>query len=218
MPHQRQRIISVLLLIGILALFTGGAAQTRPSGQKKSSAEADAQRKKTTRRAVTLADAVLPYPTGVMHYPAKNTGYMDVAGFVKHVYQKDYQSYERTFLANHGFISAYCRGWMAPDGFESDIWLARFSTSGQARYEYQSVASAFKWEKSPNVAFPDPAVAGEGTMSPEKSKYNKTVTQIAASWGDMFIYVKTYSPGDPDKIATMTLMQQEMQLLIQKSQ
>lgn len=152
-----------------------------------------------------------------MHWPVENTGYMDVDGFVKHMYQKEYQPSERSLLTKNGFVTSYRRGWMASDGLESEIWLVKFSTKGEASYEYQSVAAIWKREPEPTVAFADPAVDGEGTMSTKRDSVKKTETKIVTSLGEMFIYVRTYSPGAPDKAATMALMQHEIQLLIRKS-
>ncbi|WP_328467957.1 hypothetical protein [Streptomyces sp. NBC_00448] len=142
---------------------------------------------------------------------------MDVDEFVKHVYQRNYQPSERSFLAKNGFVTSYCRGWMTSDGLESEIWLVRFSTAGEARYEYQSMATNWKRESEPTVTFADPAVDGEGATSTKLDSVKKAETRIGATLGEMFVYVKTYNPGVPDKAAAMALIQQQIQLMIRKS-
>jgi hypothetical protein len=221
MLSGRQSVIPGLLLIAVLSSCSGGSAKAHPPEQSNSSdgttSPSAAPHTPLARTTVTLADAVPPYPEGALHWPAKNTGYMDVNGFVNNMYAKEYQPSERSYLAKNGFVSSYRRGWAAPDGLESEVWLVKFSTSDEARYEYQSMATNWKKAPKPATAFADPEVDGEGAISNQLDSVKKSETRIATSLGEMFVYVKTYSPGAPDKAATMALMQQEIQLLHQKS-
>lgn len=214
-------VASVVFVVGMAGAcsFGRGASDAHPTvSGDTSSSNSDLRVPEVPRDSArpsvhSLESETLPYPEGVLRWPAKNTGEMGVDRFASLFYTPASRAAGRTNLVTDGFVDSYRRGWMTPDGRESEVWLTQFSTAQEAREMYDGVMNGWLRRPAPASTFADPAVGGGGEVIPTPDFVKKTETIAATAVGSVFVYAHFYSPGKPDKAAVESLVQQEVDRL-----
>ena len=148
-----------------------------------------------------------PYPAGARPWVKNKTGPLAVDEFVELFYVQDAWVDEKDLAKQRGMQGVARHGWFNKDETQTEVFLVKFSAARGAQDMYQDLLSSWadKSGAGPVTGFDAPTVHGKGQVDPVADGQGNTTVKVAFVVGDVFVYVRDYSPGTPDKVGTVAL-------------
>jgi hypothetical protein len=148
-----------------------------------------------------------PYPAGARPWVKNKTGPLALDEFVELFYVQDAWPDEKALAKQRGMQGVARHGWFNKDETQTEVYLVKFSAAGGAQKMYQDLLGSWadKSRTGSVTEFDAPTVHGKGEIDPVADSQGDTTVKVAFVVGDVFAYVRDYSPTAPDKAGTVAL-------------
>jgi hypothetical protein len=146
-----------------------------------------------------------PYPAGARPWVKNKTGPLALDEFVELFYVEDAWTDEKSLAKQRGMQGVARHGWFNKDESQTELYLVKFSAAHGAQDIYQDLMDSWADKTGSVTSFDAPAVHGKGLIDPVADSQGDTTVKIAFVVNDVFVYMRYYTPGTPDKTGAMAL-------------